>query len=147
MIDEILEYWQVLGRQVFELHATAPGTDLLPEAFRHFLIIHDSALNPVYVNEAAAAAEYFYFGAPLIIHVCRHILDTQPAHADILYLPHVDKLSGSYKSSESPFFALESFEFSFFLKHFFPAQPSKKGIPQSKLGIWTLRMSRAIKSE
>ena len=121
MIDEFLKCGQVLDRQVFELHATAPDADLLPEAFRHFLIIHDSALNPVYVNEAAVAAEYFYFGAPLIILVCIHILDAQPADADILDLPHVHKCLGSYKSSECPFFAPEPFQFSFFTKHFIPA--------------------------
>jgi hypothetical protein len=80
------------------------------------------------VNETVIAAEYCYFGTLFIILVCSQIPNAQPAHADILDLPHVHKLIGFYKSSECPFFALEPFEFSFFLKHFFPAQPGKQEI-------------------
>src|SRR5208283_4110971 len=120
MIDEILEQGQVLDRQVFELYSTAPRADLFREVFRDFSIIYNSALNLVQVNETAIVAEYFYYGAPLIILVCRHILGAQPDYADILDLPHVHKLIGSYKSSACPFFALEPLVFSFFLKHFLP---------------------------
>ena len=107
----------MLDRQVFELYPTAPGADLLPGAFRDFPIIYYSALNLGHVNEKVVAAEYFYFGAPIIILVCRQIPDAQPAHADIQDLPHVDKFIGSYKSGECPFFAFEPFEYSFFLKY------------------------------
>src|SRR5208283_125678 len=119
IIDEFLKCGQVLDRQVFELHPTAPGADLLPGAFRHIMIIHDSALNPVQVNETVVGAEYFYPGVTLMILVCGQIPDTQPAHADILDLPHVNELIGSYESSKCSFFALKPLEFSFFLKHFF----------------------------
>jgi len=122
MIDELLEHGRVLDRQVFELYSAAPRGDLFPGASRDFPIIYNSALNLVQVNEKLVATEYFYSGAPFIILVCRHILDAQPAYADILDLPHVHKVIGSYKSSECPFFTLEPCEFSFFVKHFFPRQ-------------------------
>jgi len=124
MIDEILEHGQVLVKQVFKLHPAAPGADLLPGAFRYFMIIHDSALNPVQVNEAVVAAEYFYSGASLMILLRRQIPDTQPPHADILDLSHVNELIGSHESSKCPFFALKPLELSFFLRHFSPVQKS-----------------------
>ena len=117
MVDEILEHDQVFDRQVFELRPASPGADLLPGAFGDYSVIYNSAGNLVQVNEKVAAAEYYYFGAPIIILVCRQIPDAQPAHADILDLPRVDELIGFYKSSESALFAPEPFQFSFFLKH------------------------------
>ncbi len=120
MIDELLEHARVLDRQVFELYSAAPRGDLFPGALRDFPIIYNSALKLVQVNETLVATEYFYFGALFVILVCRHILDAQPAYADILDLPHVHKVIGSYKSSECPFFALEPCEFSFFAQHFSP---------------------------
>jgi len=71
MIDEFLQCGQVLDRQVFELHPTAPGADLLPGTFRDFPIIYNSALNTAQVNETVVAAEYFYCGASPMILVCR----------------------------------------------------------------------------
>ncbi len=59
------------------------------------MIIHNSALNLVHVNETVVAAEYCYFGAPFIILVCEQIPGTQPARTDILDLPHAAKLIGS----------------------------------------------------
>ena len=142
MIDEILKHGQVLDRQVFELNSAAS-----PGVFGNFLIIYDSELNLVHVNEMAVAAEYFYFGAPFLIPLHRQIPDAQPAHADIVDSPRVDNLIVSYKSSECLFFDLEPFEFSFFLQHFFPAQPGKKEIPLSKRGEKTPRMSWATDSQ
>jgi len=129
MIDEILEHGQVLNREVFELHAAASHTDLLPRAWRHLMIVHNSALNTVHLKGTIVPAEYFYFVALFIILVCGQILDAQPAYADILDLPHVNDVIGSYESSECPFLAIEPLEFSFFFVHFFLAQASKKGIP------------------
>jgi len=126
MIDESLEDGQLLDRQIFELHSAAPRAHLFAGAFRDFSIIYNSTVNLVQVNETVVAAEYFYSGAPFIILVCRHIPDAQPAHADIKDLPRVDKLLRSYKSSECPFFALEPFVFSSFLKHFSPTQTGKQ---------------------
>ena len=45
--DEILEYGQVLDRQILELYPATPGADLFPGAFRHFIVIYNSALNLV----------------------------------------------------------------------------------------------------
>ena len=100
MVDEILEHDQVFDRQVFELRPASPDADLLPGALGDYSVIYNSAGNLVQVNEKVAAAEYYYFGAPIIILVCRQIPDAQPAHADILDLPRVDELIGFYKSSE-----------------------------------------------
>ena len=86
------------------------------------MIIHNSAPNPVYVNETAVASEDFYFGASFIVLVCRqHILEAHPAYADIQDLPRIDKLIRRYKSSERNVFDLVPLEYSLFLKHFFPA--------------------------
>ena len=65
MIDEILEHGQVLDRQVFELHPAAPCADLLPGAFGDFRSYTILQWNLVQVNEKVAAAEYYYFGAPI----------------------------------------------------------------------------------
>jgi hypothetical protein len=121
MVDEILEDGQVLDRQIFELNSVAS-----PRVFRNFPIMCNSELKLVHVNETAVGGKYFYFGAPFLIPPHRQIPDAQPAHADILDLPRVDKLIGPYKNSECPFFAFEPFVFSFFHKHFIPAQSGKK---------------------
>ncbi len=86
IIDEILEHGQVLDRQVLELNSAAS-----PGVFRNFLIIYDSELNLVHVNETVFPAEYFYFRAPFLIPFQRKIPDAQPAHADIQNSPRVDK--------------------------------------------------------
>ncbi|MGA7492068.1 MAG: hypothetical protein WB930_02720, partial [Syntrophobacteraceae bacterium] len=59
MIDELPEHGQVLDRQVFELYSAAPGDDLFPSACRDFLIVYNSALNPIQVNESVVFTEYF----------------------------------------------------------------------------------------
>jgi len=133
IIDEILEYGQVFDRHIFELDPAASRADLFPGSLGHFIVIHNSALNLVQVNETVVAAEYFYVGAPLIILLCRQIPDAQPTHADILDLPHVNEFIGSYEGSECTFFALEPFESSFFFKHFFPPNP-KEGNPTIETG-------------
>ncbi len=92
MIDEILEHGQLLDRQVFELHPTAPDADLLPGTFRDFPIIYNFALNIVHVNEKIIAAEYFYCGALIIILTCRQVPEAHSSHADILDLPSIDML-------------------------------------------------------
>ena len=117
MIDEILEHGQVPYRKIFELNPATFRADLFPGAFRHLLIIYDSAFDSVHVDEAVVAAEYFHLGATIFIPVYRQIPDAQPAQADILDLAHADQLIGSYESSECPVFAFESLEFSFFLRH------------------------------
>jgi len=126
IIDEILEHGQVLDRQVFELDSAAPRADLFPGAFRHFIVIYNSAINFVHVNETVVTAEYFYMGALCIILSCGQIPEAQPTHADILDLSHINDLIGFYESSERPFFALEPLEFSFFFRHFFPPNPRKR---------------------
>jgi hypothetical protein len=117
MIDEILEHGQLLDRQVFELHPTAPDADLFPGAFRDFPIIYNSTLNFVHVNKKIIAAEYFYCGAVIIVLTYRQVPEAHSSHADILDLPSIDMFIWSYKSSERPFFAFEPFEFSLFLKY------------------------------
>jgi hypothetical protein len=129
MLDEILQHRQVLDRQVFELDPAAPRTDLFPGALRHFMVIYNSAIDLVHVDETMVAAEYFYMGAPVIILLCGQIPEAQPPHADILDLPHIYDLIGFYESSECPFFSLEPLEFSFFFRHFFRTQPREEGNP------------------
>ena len=60
MIDKILEHGQVHNGQICELHSATSDADLLPRVFGKLLIIYDFALDPVYVDEMAVAAEYFY---------------------------------------------------------------------------------------
>jgi hypothetical protein len=71
------------------------------------------------VNETVVAAEYFYCGVSPIIIVRRQIPDTQPAHADILDLPHVNEFIGLYESGKCSIFAFKPLEFSFLIQHFF----------------------------
>jgi hypothetical protein len=142
MIDEILKHGPVIDGQGFELNSAAT-----PGVFRNFLVIYNSALDLVHVNETAVAAEYFYFGEPFLIPLHRQIPDTQTTHADILDPPRVDKLIASYKRSECPFFALEPFEFSFFLQHFSPLRQVRSEFRSRIVGHETPKMSRAISSE
>ncbi len=120
MIYEILEHRQVLDGRILELHSTSSRADLRPGIFRNFLIMYDSALDLVYVDELAVAAEYFYFGVPFPVLIQSQIPDAKPSEADILDLSHINEFIGSHKSSKCPFFGLESLEFSFFLRHSFP---------------------------
>jgi hypothetical protein len=120
MIDEILDHALMLDRQILELHPAPPGADLRPGIFRDFLVVYDLAFDPVHVDKTVIAAEYLYFGVLFLISVYTQIPDAQPSQADILDLPHIYELIGSYESSERPLFAFEPLEFPFFLKHLFP---------------------------
>ena len=120
VIYEILEQCQVLDCQILELHAASSRADLCPGVFRQFVIMYDSAFDPVYVDEMVVVAEYFHFGTPISILVYSQIPDAKPPKADILDLSHIDEFIGSYKSGECPFFDFESLELSIFLKHFLP---------------------------
>ncbi len=145
IVDEILKHGHMPDRQIFKLHPTAPGCELLPGAFRDIGIIHYFALDLVHMNETTIAAEDFYPGTPSVFgFIYGQVLNAESTHADIPDLPHVDDLIGSDKSSECPILAFEPLEFSFILKHFspghvrvrlrFPKSKFGKGLPQKHPG-------------
>ena len=117
VVNEILDHGDVADGEVTELHPAASHGQLIPGAVRQFDIIDHLALHSVDMDEAAVAAEYFYFGIILFELFGRQVANTQTSQTDINDLPEVHELVGPEKCRKSTLFASESLVFSVFFWH------------------------------